>query len=543
VTDATGGVNVLKTLMAILRDSDRPDTSQLHVIPCLTDDLASCIDAITAVVRQAGGAVLNTSTFRSVAELPAEAENFQAAVRGTPPTGWAAKVTAALRITRVSGRYQVRLETANNMVDARYEAFTATDPDPGPADADDQVLAVARALCSERLLAHQLGVLIYDETVLDASQKAPLWGLSQQLRGPALKKLHTLVILARASVQIPRHTQQHTGFRWALAEGKLLRRYGWSSAQANINDILGSGAPFIVLFLGAGFSASSGLALGNDLRNQAIERMGLTVAGASSDQLAAAFYEWVADNGRLLPSEETANPGELASSLTLERVLREEYLSFAGEDPPTLREFKAQCDIALTRMGGAPVSLAHLIASGRKVVMCTVNFDELIEHAAGPDRVRAFSSDHDFGQSLEHLQDYLRDRSNQAPLWKLHGSIGDLRTCIANDAVTLMGLSKPKEEALHALLTQSDKPIPWIYVGASMRDTDLNPVLGRREFAEELREYWVLPHSVPSVEEFAHAYRAERWKNQRRYDERLVTETADTFLTALADHNDDLVTR
>ena len=521
--------------MELIKSYDRPDTGHMQVIPCLTDDIASCIDTVTAVVRQAGGAVVNTTAFRSSAELPADAENYCDPVHGNPPMAWRAEIAEALRITRVSGRYRVIIEASGGMIDAKYQALTPADPDPGPASADDPVLAVARALCSERLLSHRLGVLVYDETGLDVSQRIPLWELSQHLHGAATKNLRTLVMLVRAVVQIPRHTQQQSGFRWALSDGRLLRRYDWSSARVHINDILGSEAPFMVLFLGAGFSASSGLALGNHLRDRTIERMQLADAGASSEQLARAFYQWVAANSRLLPSEEVAELSDLASRLTLERVLREEYLSFAGEDPPTLREFKIECDRAVTRMGGAPLSLSRLIASGRKAVICTVNFDELVEAAAGPDGVEVFSSDDDFTRAPTHLEDYLADRNDRAPLWKLHGTIGDLRTCIANNAVTLMGLSDPKEKALYELLNHSRTPIPWIYIGASMRDTDLNPILGRIEFAKGLREYWVLPHSISSVEDFAHAYRTERWKGQRGYDERLITETADTFLTALAD--------
>lgn len=522
-------------LIELLKTYDQPDTGHMQVIPCLADDLASCIDTVAAVIRHAGGAVANTTAFRPSAELPADAENYCGPVRGNPSAAWRAEIAEALRITRVAGRYRVIIEASDGMIDAKYQALTSTDPDPGPVSTDDPVLAVARALCSERLLSRRLGVLIYDETGLDVSQRIPLWELSQHLHGATTKNLRTLIMLVRAGVQVPRHTQQRSGFRWALSDGKLLRRHDWSGARVHINDILGSAAPFTVLFLGAGFSASSGLALGNHLRDRAIERMELAEAGASSEQLARAFYQWVAANRRLLPSEELAELSDLAPRLTLERVLREEYLSFSGEDPPTLREFKVECDTAVTRMGGAPRSLSRLISSGRKVVICTVNFDELVEAAAGRDGVEVFSSDDDFTRAPGHLEDYLAGRSDRAPLWKLHGTIGDLRTCIANDAVTLMGLSVPKEKALYKLLDHSRTPIPWIYIGASMRDTDLNPILGRIEFARGLREYWVLPHSISSVEDFAHAYRTERWKDQRGYDERLITETADTFLTALAD--------
>lgn len=70
-----------------------------------------------------------------------------------------------------------------------------------------------------------------------------------------------------------------------------------------------------------------------------------------------------------------------------------------------------------------------------------------------------------------------------------------------------------------------------------MRDTDLVPLLGQPEFVHGLREHWVLPHSVDTVRTFVDQYRTERWDAMKlpKFEERLVTETADAFLSKLSD--------
>lgn len=540
MTEAAQAFSVLTMLRSIIREHETGSGSaRLHVIPCLTDDLIGCIDVVAATTRNAGGVVLNTSTTRSVGESPGESEDFRGPVVGDPTPGWMASLQAALRITRLAGQMDVVVTRAVDRVDASYV------PAPGSVTVDvgdpgDVVLAVARALCSTRLHNHELATLIYDEAELDADQRAALWALSQHLEGKTTATLRTLVVLVRASVQVPAHTGPQTGFRWALQAGELTHRNDPTSNQALINTIVDSNAPFVGLFLGAGFSASSGLRLGNELRDRAIERLGIAPPASSSVDLAIAFYRWVSGNGRLLPSEDGGRIPDLIGQLTLERVLREEYLSFSGEDPKTLRDFKVECDKALTHVGGAPRSLARLLSSGRKFVVCTVNFDELIEHTAGRDNVRVFSNETDFMGAPEHLKAYLEGAEPRPPVWKLHGTISDISSCIANDAVTLVGLSEAKEAALGALLSFDGARIPWVYVGASMRDTDLTPVLGRADFARALREYFVLPFSTPSVETFVHQHREERWRGERGYLERLITETADTFLTALADRSEEV---
>jgi hypothetical protein len=69
-----------------------------------------------------------------------------------------------------------------------------------------------------------------------------------------------------------------------------------------------------------------------------------------------------------------------------------------------------------------------------------------------------------------------------------------------------------------------------------MRDHDLRPVLTQPGFADRLQERWVLPYAQQSVQNFIDQYRAAQWRKASAIspDSRIVTETADTFMAALA---------
>ena len=93
--------------------------------------------------------------------------------------------------------------------------------------------------------------------------------------------------------------------------------------------------------------------------------------------------------------------------------------------------------------------------------------------------------------------------------------------------------------SLRALQGTAESPRLWIYVGVSMRDRDLLPVLAGEDLARTLDERWVSPYLVDTVAEFAQA-REAFWQEVRparrpKIEDRLITETADAFFSALAD--------
>ena len=531
---STSGVAELLRMLAKILDGHeaRAGQSSLVIIPVIVDDLPSSIDVITAAIHQAGGVVLNTSRHRARSHAAGAGDDFRKPVEGTLDPVLASTLSVALRVQRADGVRTVQMtKLSDGLIDAHFsgssELSTTGDSDP--------VLAVARALFSNKVCNHELAALVYDEADLDRVQLRACWELSAYLQHATLGAVRTLVLLSGApDIEVPRHVKRDTGVHWALRRGRMIERKQWASTVAAAYDICRSSAPFIVLFLGAGFSASSGLALGNDLRDRAIRAV-VRDPDASSEQLALDFYHYLVSQGRLLDFERNRDHRVIAAGLTLERVLREEYRRFNGEPLPTLRAFADDCARALEAPGQSVRAVRTMIRSSRRLVLCTVNFDELIEHDAD-DNIRVFARDEEFEELPRHLEDYLNCRTDAVPLLKLHGTIIDLDSCVATDERTLLGLPPAKENALQHILKASDSPIPWLYVGASMRDTDLVPLLGHRGFAAKLREYWVMPYSVPSVEDFVCRYRTEHWAAQQhpKYEQRLITETADVFLDLLA---------
>jgi hypothetical protein len=73
----------------------------------------------------------------------------------------------------------------------------------------------------------------------------------------------------------------------------------------------------------------------------------------------------------------------------------------------------------------------------------------------------------------------------------------------------------------------------WIYVGVSMRDTDLTPILAEEDFARALDERWVSPYLVETVAAFASG-RVPFWRTTPlpTIEDRLITETSDAFFSA-----------
>jgi hypothetical protein len=221
---------------------------------------------------------------------------------------------------------------------------------------------------------------------------------------------------------------------------------------------------------------------------------------------------------------------DFADTLTLERVLREELHDYGPENSPTLGDMLTQNDNALRNTGLAVRALHKLIRRRRHLVIVTVNFDTLIETSV-EEHVKVYAHSDDFIELLDDLPMY-RVHGGRVPVLKLHGTITDFRTIVATVDETARGLSVPKEDALRALVRQHDR-MPWAWVGCSMRDPDVNRVLGQRQFGEGLDERWVTPFPMATVEEFVKQYR--RFDGRRGYWERCITETADVFLAELAD--------
>jgi len=172
------------------------------------------------------------------------------------------------------------------------------------------------------------------------------------------------------------------------------------------------------------------------------------------------------------------------------------------------------------------------------MVLVTINFDELIEHDHG-DALDIAIDDDDFVRLAPILGGMRQGSAHpdaKIPLLKLHGTINRPETCVVTDAQTRSGITPAKTEALMSLVR--DVPplssVPWVYVGASMRDIDLDRIFGLREFNESVSERWVMPWLEPSVRRFVDG-KNRSWAAHESLLERTVTETADSFMRTLAD--------
>lgn len=491
----------------------------ITVVPVIVDNLSAAIPVLSSLCEITDGILLDV-----------DEPNLQAPVLATTDSVRRAAVSASLRSAPVGKRSVVLVDQADGKTDVEFR-----DPPGGgsPSPGERTVLGLARAVIHRDLDIHQLGIIVYRDTRVEYPFRRAIWNLAvKQLANMPHATLRTLVFVAESPIQIELHCQRRTGFRLAIDGERLLRRHGDDDLTAWASRIATSTEAFVV-FLGAGFSASSRLPLGNRLRDSAIRRLLATgdTDPIPSDELARRFRDWIAGKpGWMTDSERRLTPLEYIGQLTLEQVVRaeERFLSSL----PTLDEFKADHDSVLSSPGPAVRDLASILprATGR-VILAAVNFDLMVEtHSPVP--LRTFSSDADFEDAGEYIERYLSGSESHIPLLKFHGSIDRFDTCVVSAEQTEMGVSDGKLKALRSLYSTSPRLL--IYVGMSMRDRDLLRVFNDSDFARGIDEVWVSPYLVESVEDYARQ-RTSFWERRRfrTIDERLISETADGFMSAL----------
>ena len=448
----------------------------------------------------------------------------------TDPVRRAAVTTA---LVTPGGRRAILLDKSQELVDAELD-----NPAIGkePSAGERNIVALVRAAVHRDLDQYEFAVIAYESGTIDLPFRRAVWHLMvNHFSGMRNGTLRTLVVVAEAAIDIDLHCQPDRGFRFAIAGGRLLRRQGKDNLMATVSSISRHPAPF-VLFLGAGFAASSRLPLGNSLRDGAIRRL-LAIPemeSPTSEDLAIRFHRWLSEKpGWLAESERQMLEDEFARRLTLERVVRAEVRM--NPDIPTLRDFQLHHDSVVNTPGAAVLDLAKSLEHGvGRIVVVEVNFDLLVEtHARVP--LRVFASDQDFAESAAYVNRYLAGEEAAIPLLKMHGTITDLNTCVVSEDQTERGVGAGKLSALRGLLGSEGAPRLWIYVGVSMRDRDLLRVLTGEDFARGLDEHWVCPYLVDTVADYARE-RSAFWAQTLRpsIEDRLITETADAFFSALS---------
>lgn len=488
----------------------------LKVVPVVGVDLVAHLELIRAVADSLRADFVDVSD-----------PDLAGPTAGSTPVGLEAAIDAFLRFDRPAGTRRIRIVSEANL-DVEFDDGTRAD---AASPADRQVLGLARVFLTEERGDSSALFLLYDETLgMDRSTMRACWDfLVGGVDGLTIHRLQTVVAFVNArQIDVGRHCRRTTsGFRFGLLGERVLKRSGEPSFAAKLSRLRESARP-LVLFLGAGFSASSGLPLGNTLRDSAIRSLLNLPADTliEFDQLSA-FRAFAVDNGLLSQPELDAEPAELFRTLTLEQVVRIErdWLNAT----PTLDAFADMNDAALAAPGSAIHDMARLLGGPRKIILVTVNFDTLVETASATP-LRVFAHIDEYLECLDHVRRYLAGEDDRVPYLKLHGTIERSETCVVTDDATRGGLPSVIAHALEGVL---ETEAELVYVGASMRDRDLTPFFARREVADRQHELWVSPYLEDNVWRFLAEYRAglAGWESVDRH---VVTETADVFLGELA---------
>ncbi|WP_375431004.1 hypothetical protein [uncultured Friedmanniella sp.] len=533
---------MLEFLIDVLEEADRSTGSELNVIPVVVmDDLASLLPLLTEVCRHAGLPFLLAESV--VDSLPWLDENLdpndtlKEKIERLSLDSTGSGTSESLCVTVENGNLQVRI------------GKNGVPTNPG----DRNQLGLLTTLFDRELRAHSAAVIAYDETDLSADSRERMWNFilkDLQSLGSICKTL--VVLVGCVTMEYGRHCREGAGARWAFENGNIRWR---QRSQTDVSRIAKTTADddTIVLMLGAGASMSSDLPLGDELRNSALARLvpNLANQGKSFREQAGEFYRQVASDRRLMPSEAGIREEDFIKTLTLERVLREEVRGRAHEEPlPTLIQFDERQKMVLDSPGPSMSDLRELLHLRRRLVLLTVNFDQMIEHdslvldpgASDPldsrprhpgeaASVRMFVTPSDFKAFPTYYDNY-RLNGGAVPLVKLHGTIDRLNTVRANLDVTLPGLNEHAANLLRHLVPGEGGSVKWLYVGCSMRDPDITAVTQTQQFAYRALEMWVSPFVDPHVEEWVARYRQPAWRSASLPEtlrERTITQTADTF--------------
>ncbi len=504
------------------KDLDLND-SRVHFVPVVVSDLSRVLPVLEALCTFGSGALMNAvSDAKLTGPVPSTKDPVKRAV-----------AEAELVTTGSGGSIDVEyVDVGTDQVDAQIKGRPSG---ATLSTGESMTLAVARAVMHAELDQRSLAVIVYSDGPLDMFLKSALWrvGANQlsKLKSPVLR---TLVFVVESQIDIARHCGGEGGFRFAIEGDRLLRRHLPDSLSSDAQQVA-SHPSAVVLFLGAGFAASSQLPIGNSLRDEAISRLlGIPfTADPDSADLSRRFHAYALDKSNiLLESEKNMNAKQFQEELTLEQVVYAEKLY--GQQYSTLEKFKGTHDKRVSTPGAAVIDLARVIeARPEHFIIVEVNFDLLIEtHLKVPYRV--FATEAEFSEAAEYVTRFLEGKESAVPVLKLHGTISDFESCVIQVDQTGTGLGPAKREALEALI--GDPARLWIYVGASMRDKDLTPFFLGEECADGLDERWVSPYLVETIERFA-GNRERKWRKTDRpaLHDRLISETADTFFAKLAE--------
>lgn len=514
--------------MQLLRDivdDHRRDRGGDHLlVPCLHEELEKDIELLRAGAQRCGGTMFFLTGPEDEWELPKGpiSSDRSAVVEGLLDAAVGDALPSKVVIEMTEQGVRARLEEHDSPIE----------PSLTP------ILRAAAVVASSALDEFDFLFLAAVVAPTDQRRRELLWSLltiapvDLRITGGAT----TLVPIFGADLDPETDYLRRPDIRYVARWDRVVRRSSVNQEHA-IRRIADLDDRPLVLFLGAGASASSGIPLGNVYRDRALE--GLVGRKDDGPEAANAFFDLLHERQHFLPGE-TQSRAEFVAELTLERVLLETFneLGFRPRtDAPVIQEITADCAAALDFVRPGRQAIRQLAAKlpGQLIIM-TVNFDRLIEEDLGV-ACSVFSRPEHYKERLGDLVAYVGgDSSKPIPLLKLHGSIEEPDSLIATIDTTSTGFHEDVLNALNQVLESVTRPLRWVWVGCSMRDRDMNLWLGGLG-ASALDEWWVDPLPGTSLDDFFTKHRALKWSAQRQeLRDRLIIDSADGFLRNLAGH-------
>lgn len=503
----------------------------VSVIPIVVDQLDAARPILNALADMHEGCFLDASNH--TADASRQLNVYEPVPGTTSPVR-----RKAIEVALSRSRKPVRIvDVADQFLDVRFADSSL----PAELSTGDRTLhAVARAAAHRYLDECSFAVIAYKSGLLDDYAKKAAWDLMvRHVQREPRKSPQTLVVAVESDMDVGIHCQTEYGFRFAVDDGGLLCRRGLGHLRGAASTLVEQSKESpVVFFLGAGFSVSSQMPMGDQLRDNAILRMLNDSKKEALDSvgLAMEFHNYLSSmdgsSNWLSAAERSMNSRAFANELTLERVLAAEKRM--RPDLPTLLEFKERHDKVVGSPGLSVRVLTEILKTrAARLVIVQLNFDCLVEHNT-KSGIRVFASNAAFEEAPEYICQYCAGAEEDPPLLKLHGTIESLDTCVFAQDQTDRGVGEPQFRTLTALRDVHDGPLPWIYVGVSMRDRDLLQVLSGQDFARRLDERWVVPYIVPSVRSFGEL-RTPHWAHTdlKGLEDRVIAETSDAFFDAL----------
>lgn len=512
------GLLLLNDLIADYR-TDRGGGPLL--LPCLHEELEKDIHLLQAGAQRCGGTLFFLNSADDEWEPPKGpiSRDRSALVEGLFEAAGDALPTKVI-VEQVGGGIRVRLDGDNKPVEPSLSS----------------ILRAAAVIASSAYDEFDLVLMAAMVAPTDPKRRELLWNLltinpiDLAIKGEST----TLVPILGANLDPETDYLRTPAIRYVARWDRVIRRSSVNQARA-IETIAGLNDRPLMLFLGAGASASAGIPLGNTYRDLALD--GLVGRHDDGQAAAEAFFDLLHERQHFLLGE-TESRTAFASGLTLERVLLETFsdLGFRPRtDAPVIRELVKDCESALDYVRPGRKAIRELAAKlpGRLIIM-TVNFDQLIEQDLGVDYSVYYRPEH-YRERLDELVSYVGgDASKPVPILKLHGSIEDPESLIATIDTTSAGFHEDVLDALNNVLEAAGKPLSWVWIGCSMRDRDMNLWLGGLA-ANALDEWWVDPMPGKALDDFFAMHRAPKWSARgQKLSDRLIIESADGFLRALA---------